>query len=171
MQGGHHGRARGDADQQSLFPGQPPGQVDRVVVADADDLVDQIQVKHRRDEPGADALDRVGSLLTAGQHRRRGRFHGHELHRGLAFLDDLGHTGDSAAGADSGHEDVDLPVGVAPDLLRGGFAVNGRVGRVFELLGHEIPLIGLGQFLGLGDCAGHAVGARGQDEFGTVGEQ
>ena len=54
-----------------------------------------------------------------------------------------------------------FPVGVAPDFFRGGFAVNGRVGRVFELLRHEIPLVGLGQFLGLGDGAGHAFGDPG----------
>ncbi len=50
-------------------------------------------------------------------------------------------------------------------------AVDRRVGRVLELLGHEIPLVGLGQLLGLGDRARHAFGARRQDEFGAVGEQ
>ena len=64
LESGRNGSARGDADQQTLFLGQPSGQVERVVVVDGDDLVDQAEVEHRRDEPGADALDRVWSLLT-----------------------------------------------------------------------------------------------------------
>jgi len=47
-----------------------------------------------------------------------------------------------------------FPVGVAPDLLRGGFAVDRRIGRVLELLGHEVPLVGLGQFLALAIAPG-----------------
>ena len=50
----------------------------------------------------------------------------------------LAHAGDGAAGADAGDEDVDLAVGVAPDLLGGGVAVDLRVGRVLELLRHEV---------------------------------
>ena len=112
---------------------------------------------------GADALDRVRAFLAAGQHRRRGRLHGDELDRGLALLEDLRDTGNGAAGADSGDEDVDLAVGVVPHFFGGGGAVDRRVGRVLELLRDEVALVGLGQFLGLGDRARHALGARGQD--------
>ena len=42
------------------LPGQPPGDGERVLVADGDDLVDQGRVQDRRDEAGADALDRCG---------------------------------------------------------------------------------------------------------------
>jgi hypothetical protein len=109
--------------------------------------------------------------LPAGQHRGRGRFHRNELGVRLAFFNHLGHTGNGATGADAGHEDVHLAVGVAPDLFGGGFAVDRRVGRVLELLWHEIPLVGLGKFLSLGDGPRHALSTRGQDEFGAVGQQ
>ena len=55
----------------------------------------------------------------------------------FALLDDFGDAGDGAAGADAGDEDVDLALGVAPDFLGGGGAVDGGVGGVVELLGHE----------------------------------
>ena len=49
-------------------------------------------------------------------------------------LDVARHAGDGAAGADAGDEDVDLAVGVVPDLGAGGALVDRRVGRVLELL-------------------------------------
>ena len=75
-----------------------------------------------------------GPFGAARQHRRGVRLDGDALEAGLARLDHLAHAGDGAAGADAGDQDVDLAVGVAPDLLGGGPAVDLRVGRVLELL-------------------------------------
>ena len=68
-------------------------------------------------------------------------------------------------------QDVDLPVGVGPDLLRGGLAVDLGVGRVGELLGHEPARVRRGEFLGLGDRPGHARRAWRQHQVGAVGAQ
>ena len=64
------------------------------------------------------------------------------------------------------HEDVDLAVGVAPDLLGRRLAVNLRVGRVLELLRHEGVRRILDQLLGLGDGALHALLGRRQHDLG-----
>ena len=48
------------------------------------------------------------------------------LHARLAALEHFAHAGDRAAGADAGDDDVDLAVGVAPDFLGRGLAVDLR---------------------------------------------
>ncbi len=79
-----------------------------------------------------------GPGSTARTARRTARrLDGDRLEARLARLDHLADAGDGAAGADAGHQDVHLAVGVAPDLLGGGAAVDLRVGRVLELLRHE----------------------------------
>ena len=91
---------------------------------------------------GALAQDRGGSGLN-----------GHDLDAGILALEVLAHTGDGAAGAYAGHKDVDLAVGVVPDLGAGGGDVRLGVGRVDELAGDE----GVGdlscQLVSLGDGA------------------
>ena len=71
------------------------------------------------------------------------------LNAGLRFLMHFADAGDRAAGADAGDEDVDLAVGVAPDFLGRGLAVDLRVGRVLELLRHEGVRVVGDQLLGL----------------------
>ena len=80
-------------------------------------------------------------------------------------------AGDGAAGAHAGDEDVDAAVGVVPDLLGRGDAVHLGVGRVLELLGDEVARVAGGEFVGLGDRAGHPVGSGGQEQFRTVAAQ
>jgi len=57
----------------------------------------------------------------------------------------------------AGHQNVHLAVGVAPDLLGRGLAVDFRVGRVVKLLRHERVRRRLQQFLRLVDGAVHAL--------------
>jgi hypothetical protein len=116
-----------------------------------------VGVQHLRHEAGADALDRVRALGAFGEHRRCLRLHGDRLETGLAFLDDFGHAGDGAAGADAGHQDVDLAVGVAPDFLGRRAAVDFGVGRIVELLRHEAMRIRGDDFLGAADRTQHAL--------------
>ena len=93
------------------------------------------------------------------------------LHVGLAGLEDLADAGDRAAGADAGDDDVDLAVGVLPDLLRRGLAVDLRVRLVGELAGQDGARTLGGDLLGLGDRALHAEGGVGEDQLGAVGPQ
>ena len=65
----------------------------------------------------------------------------------------------------------DLAVGVVPDLGAGGLHVNGRVGRVVELL-QDVAVRRLRKnFLGLGDGALHAVGAGREHNLRAEGQQ
>src|SRR5690606_28386943 len=63
--------------------------------------------------------------------------------------------------------DVDATVGVGPDLLTGGLAVDLRVGLVAELVGpHRVGGV-RDDLLRLGDGALHALGAGGEHDLGT----
>ena len=81
--------------------------------------------------------------------------HGHgEKFLALGLLPKPGDAGDGAAGADAGDQDIHLAVGVIPDFRAGGLFVDGRIGRVFELLRQEVVFrIGGGDFFGAPDGA------------------
>ena len=71
----------------------------------------------------------------------------------LSVLEETRHAGDGAAGADTRHQDIDLAAGVLPDLRAGGALVDGRVGRVLELLRDDGVGQRRGKLVGLGDGA------------------
>ena len=104
-----------------------------------------------------------------GQHRGGLRLHRHDFDGGILLLEVGAHAGDRAAGAHAGNEDVHLPVGVRPDLRTGRRFVGGGVGRIHELTGDEGVRDLLGQFIGFGDGALHALCAFGEHQLGTVG--
>ncbi|MCY1426513.1 hypothetical protein D9M71_423350 [compost metagenome] len=118
---------------------------------------------------------RAGLDLLAGDgladHRRADRFHRHREDRlALGVLDIAGNPGDGAAGTDPGDQHVHRAVGVVPDFRAGGLLVDGRVGRVVELLRHEVfGRIAGDDFLGPGDRALHALGRLGEHQFGAEG--
>ena len=89
---------------------------------------------------------------TLAQDRGGSRLNGHDLDAGILALEVLAHTGDGAP-VRRGYKDVNLAVGVVPDLGAGGGDVRLGVGRVDELAGDE----GVGdlfcQLVGLGDGA------------------
>jgi hypothetical protein len=92
------------------------------------------------------------------------------VHARLARLEDLADARDRAAGADHRDEDVDRPVGIAPDLLGRRAAVDLGVRRVLELLRHEVLAgVRVANLLRFGDRARHAVGAGRQHELRAVG--
>ena len=65
------------------------------------------------DEAGADALDRMRAGLAAREHGAVLGLDGIDLEVGQARLQHLADAGDGAAGADAGHEDVELAAGIA----------------------------------------------------------
>ena len=111
----------------------------------------------------------MGAGNTLAQHRRGGRLNSHDLDVGVLALEVVADTGHGAAGADTGNEDVDLTVGVLPDLGAGGCLVGGGVGRIDELAGHKGVGDLLSQLVGLGDGTLHALGAVGQDQLSAIG--
>ena len=135
-------RARADADQHAFLAGGAAA----ISLASAGstwiDAVEAAGVHDRRDEAGADALDRVRAGLAARQDRRQGRLDREHLEARPFRLEDLGAGGDVAAGADAGDQQVDRRVAeIGEDLLGGGAAVDLEVGRILELLRH--PAVGV----------------------------
>src|SRR6185369_9049864 len=167
--------AGGDASQDTFFFSQPAGHGEGIVVGHLDTLdnlgisLGILQVKVFGNEPGARALNLVRAWFqglpgeSLRNHRRIFGFDFDRLEGGFAGFDDFIAAGNGTAGADGGDEDIDLAGGIIPDFLGGGFAMDFRVGGVIELLGD--PGVGsfLGDGLGPGDGALHALGAWGED--------
>ena len=80
------GGSGGDADQQAFLFGQAAGVVERLLVGDLDDFVDQLGVQHAGDKAGADSLDLVRAGLAAGEHGAVGGLDGDGLERRLRSL-------------------------------------------------------------------------------------
>ena len=70
------------------------------------------------DRPAAHNRSTYGRRLTVvvlADDRAHGGFHGHDLHSLLARFQDLADSRGRPAGADAGHEDVDLADRILPD--------------------------------------------------------
>jgi hypothetical protein len=162
----HVGPGR-DAARDAFELGEPARGVEGGLIADRHHLVDHRAVEHVRHEAGANALDLVRARVAAGEHRRVLSSTRDDAQAGTAGLQHLPDTRDGAAGADAGHEHVDLAVRVVPDLFCRGAAVNLRVRRVLELLGdHRAGNLAL-QLFRAGDRALHAHRAGGEHELGA----
>jgi len=104
-------------------------------------------------------------VLAAREHRAAHGLKRHELALGLERLDVLRAAGQRAARADAGDEDVDLTLGVRPDLRPRGLTVDLGVVGVVELLEQlACSRSGLG-------ARGSGLGARGSGltRVGAVG--
>ena len=93
--------------------------------------------------------------FAAGDDRRIGGFDRVGLERRIFCTDMACDAGDGPAGADAGDQDIDLPVGIFPNLAAGGFLVDGGVGRILKLLGDATVGGGGGKLLGARDGAAH----------------
>ena len=140
-----------------------------VLVGNGDDLVIDLGVQHIGHKACADALNLVRTGHALAQHGGGGRLDSHDLDGGILALEILTHAGHSAAGADTGHKNIDLSIGVLPDLGAGGALVGIGVGRVHKLAGHKAVGDLLGQLVRLGNGALHALGAVRQHQLGAVG--
>src|SRR5579885_1119196 len=134
--GGKRG-TRGDTDRHALEPRHLSRGLDRGVVADADDLVDELGVEDRRNESSADALDLVRARRAAREHGAVLGLDRDHAHRGLARLQYGAYARESAPRTDATHDDIDRAAGVFPDLLGRGAAVDLGIGGVLELLRDE----------------------------------
>src|SRR3954468_9468612 len=82
-------RAAGDAGQDALGPRQRAGALDRILVADGDDLVEQVALEHGRHEARADPLDAMRPGPAAAQHRRARGLDGDDPAVLVVVLEDL----------------------------------------------------------------------------------
>src|SRR5262245_14514353 len=143
VDGGPHGGAGADAAKHAFLAGHAARSLESIVVLNLHHLVHHVEVKHAGDEARADTLNIVLAWLhflalhLLRYHRARDGLDSDGLEARPALLDDLGDARDGAARADAGYENVRLAVGIVPDFLRGGAAMDLGIGRVLELLRHE----------------------------------
>ena len=106
--------------------------------------------------------------LALREHRGGGGLDGDNLNLWVLLLEELAHAGHGAAGANAGDEDVDLAVGVIPDLGAGRGFVDGGVGGVYKLAGDNAVGGLLLQLLGFRDGALHALGSVSEHELCAI---
>ena len=92
-----------------------------------------------------------------------------QFDRIVSVLQILSDTGDRAARADTGHEDVDIAVRVLPDLGSRRRTVDRRVRGVDELTGDKAVGDLRGKLVRLGDCPLHALRTVGEHELRAIG--
>src|SRR5271165_5278832 len=169
LQGGEDVGPGRNPDQHPFLTRGAARHRDRVFVRYAIDFVVDLRVQNRRDEPGAGTLNLVRAGFTAREYGRCVRLDRYDVEARLALLDHLADARDGAAGSDRCNERVDVPVRVAPDLFGRRAAVDLRIGRVVELLRHEVFCrIRVVDFLRAPDRSGHSLGARCQHELRAV---
>ena len=109
------------------------------------------------------------AALAGGQDRRGVRLNGNNLDVRVLVLEVLAGAGDGAAGTDACNKNIDLAVGLLPDLRAGGRIVRGRVCRVDELTRDKAVRGLLRKLICLRDRAGHTLCALGQNQLRAVG--
>src|SRR6266496_893633 len=117
------------------------------------------------------SMDSVRRRLSPGEHRavrglNRNRFEGR-----LPRLDVFGNAGDGPAGADAGDQEVDLAVGVIPNLGTRSLEMYFRIGRVVELLQHVTVRSPGEDFFRFGDGGLHPLGTRRENNLRPKGAQ
>ena len=137
------------------------------LVADRDDFVENVAIQYGRNEAGTDALNLVIARLTAGDDRRRCWLDGADSYAFHFFFEHFADAGDCAAGADPGDEGIDA-LELFEQLLRGGFSMHVRVGRIVKLLRHVEVAVLLEQLFGFVYRATHAFGVRGENQMRAI---
>ena len=122
---------------------------------------------------GTCALDFVGTrlhgLACAGLRDdwRILGFDGNGLKGLFAGFDYFGHACNRSTRTDCRNKDIHFTIRIAPNFLRRCFLVNGRVGRIFKLLGDERAGNFLCEGFRSGDRAFHSLCGGCEFEFGT----
>ena len=106
--------------------------------------------------------------VALAEYRRTCRLNGNDLDVRILALEILAGAGNSAAGAYARNKDVNIAVGILPDLRAGGRLVHSRVCRVYELTRDKAVRQLLRKLVRLRDRALHALCALGQHKLCTV---
>src|ERR1017187_5681153 len=128
-----------------MTPSRPRGAprgLDGVIGPYTDDFIADFAIEHIRNKPRSNPLNRVRAFRAARQNRRCVRLDGHAAKGRLAPLYRLAPPRNSAPGPNARDQNVRLAVGIVPDLLGRGAAVYGGVGRIPELLRHQVAGVG-----------------------------
>ena len=138
---------------------------------DGKDFINHVQIKDLWNQTSAHSLNSVGTLIVSsnsslgfGDQHLLAWLDSYNLEIGferghtilLAALDALANTRNCATCSNTGHKDVDLAVGISPNLRPCGLSVDLGVGFVLKLLQHEpIAIQPINDFLGLRQCPRH----------------
>ena len=160
-------RAAADPCHDPFLPMEFASPFEGEFIVDLDDFIDQARIEIFGYEPCANTLDAMLAGLSAADHRRLLGLDGDRFEVRVQFLDVAGDTGDGPSGSDPRDDRIDLSTRIGPDFRAGGPFVDGRVGGVFELLGHPAMRIGSDEFVGFRDRAAHPFGGGGQHEVGS----
>src|SRR5262249_3400991 len=133
-QGGGHSGAAGAPQHDAFAAGDGSGDVERLGIADANPVIDELAVERLWHEVLADAFYPPPPGRAAGEDRAF-RIGPDDLDVGIAFLQVAGHAGDRAARADAGHEGRDAALGLLPDFRAGSAIMNFGISQVRELVG------------------------------------
>ena len=169
--GGKHVGAGGNADQQPLFLRQKLRRLVGLIVLHEEDLVQNRAVQDLRDEPGADALNFVGTGVSPREHRGAGRLNRDDPNIRLPLFEDFPASRNRAARPHRGNKRVDPSIQRLPDLERRRRAVYGRIGGIGELVRHKVRGVLSDDAFGLLDRPFHALPGGGQHELSAVRRQ
>ncbi len=128
------GEAAGAANQQPLFPSQPPRREERVPIRHLDERVDQRAVERPRPEILTDPLYLVRVDVFGGREDAPFRVGADHADGGVPLLEVAADAGDGAACADARDEVGEVTAGLAPDLRAGALVVGPGVHRVEVLV-------------------------------------
>ena len=106
--------------------------------------------------------------LALGQNRRGCWLNCDDLDRRILRLQILADAGDRTARADTCDKDIDLAVGILPDLRTGGLAVCLRICRIDKLSRDKAVRDLLRQLIRLGDGTLHSLGAFRQHQLRAI---
>ena len=164
-------RAAADAAHEAVQSGELLRRFNGVIISHCNHFVDHIDIQYVGDKTSADALNRMlarpqrQTVSVLRYHGTDGWLDGDNLRIRLALFENLAYSGDRSAGADARHKDIDLPIGVARNLLGRGFAMNLGICRILELLRHEESLVAQSEVFRSPHGPGHAFGRGSQHKF------
>ena len=105
-----------------------------IIVLHVENFVDDRGIVGLRNKAGADTLNLMRTTLTAVENGAGFRFYGYNLDVGILLLQVLACAGNSAACAHSAYENINFPIGIAPDFRTRRSIVLSGIRSILELL-------------------------------------
>src|SRR5581483_1962056 len=157
--------------QQPFLLGHAPRHLDRIIVGDGHNIVNEIGAQDFGNETRTNALNLVRARLATRQDGTICRFHSNDFEVLLERANVFANAGQCAAGTHAGNQNVDFAIGVVPDFRPGGLAVNFRICRIGKLL-QDVAVRSIAlDFLGLRHGSLHAAGTGREHQFRAEGHQ
>ena len=121
-----YGSTRRDADKQALLRGELATRFERILVSNRDDLVVHRRVKRIGNKARTDTLNLVSTRMAFGENRGSRRLDRDDLHVGVLRLQVATRAGNRATRANTRNEDINLALGIPPNLRASRRLMNCR---------------------------------------------